>query len=450
MASRRSVIAVLVVAVIGAVFALEAPPAAAQDGEQQTIFQNRMRYNAEDNTRIPAEAVVLSVEDADGNLIGEATSDAEGNWEVPVPGAGEYTVTVDEASLPDGVVLAEATTNPLSVVVEPDKSKPVIIALDSGVGGVTKQPAWEKAAQLTVEGIKLGLFLAMAAIGLSLIFGTTGLVNFAHSEMVTWGMLVAYFFNFYGLAGFIGWFADLPPPLGGGVHLIFAATLAVIVGGLTGGLLDAGIFAPLRRRGSSLISQLVITIGLSILARYIFLFIFGGNNKFFRDYSAQTAIDVGPVAITPKDLVNVILAIIVLGGVGLLLQKTRIGKAMRAVADNRDLAESSGIDVQRVIRIVWIVGGALAALGGVFIGMADQVSWQIGFRNLLLIFAGVTLGGLGTSYGALVGCLVVGVAIQLSTMIIPVELKNVGALVALVLVLLVRPQGILGKAERIG
>ena len=137
-------------------------------------------------------------------------------------------------------------------------------------------------------------------------------------------------------------------------------------------------------------------------------------------------------------------------GVGLLLQRTKIGKAMRAVADNKDLAASSGIDVDRVILFVWAAGGGLAAFGGVLFGVTEQVSFQMGFRLLLLMFAGVTLGGLGTAYGALVGSLIVGVFIQVSTLWVPTELKNVGALVILILILLFRPQGILGQAERVG
>ena len=165
------------------------------------------------------------------------------------------------------------------------------------------------------------------------------------------------------------------------------------------------VFRPLRTRGVSLIAQMVVTIGLSILARYIFLFVFGGNLRFFRDYSAQSALQIWIIEITPKDLITVILSVLILIGVGFFLQRTQTGKAMRAVADNRDLAESSGINVQRVIRIVWIGAGALAGLGGVFIGLAEQLSWLIGFRMLLLIFAGVVLGGLGTAYGAFLGCL---------------------------------------------
>jgi branched-chain amino acid transport system permease protein len=126
-----------------------------------------------------------------------------------------------------------------------------------------------------------------------------------------------------------------------------------------------------------------------------------------------------------------------------------MGKAMRAVSDNRELAESSGIDVERVISWVWVSGASLAALGGVFFGL-DQVKWDFGFRTLLLLFAAVTLGGLGTAYGALVGALVVGLAIQLSTLFIDAELKNMTALLVMVIILLFRPQGILGRPERIG
>ncbi len=122
---------------------------------------------------------------------------------------------------------------------------------------------------------------------------------------------------------------------------------------------------------------------------------------------------------------------------------------MRAVADNRDLAESSGIDVQRVITTIWVAGGSLAALGGVFLGL-DQVKWDFGWRILLLLFASVVLGGLGTAYGALAGALVVGLAINLSTLVFDAELKNMWALALLVVILLFRPQGILGQRERIG
>ena len=128
---------------------------------------------------------------------------------------------------------------------------------------------------------------------------------------------------------------------------------------------------------------------------------------------------------------------------------TRMGKAMRAVADNRELAESTGIDVERVIMLVWVMGGGLAALSGVFFGL-DQVKWDFGFRILLLVFAAVTLGGLGTAYGALIGSLIVGLTLNLSTLLIDAEVNNMVAFFMLAVILLFRPHGILGRPERVG
>ncbi|MCQ3803454.1 MAG: branched-chain amino acid ABC transporter permease [bacterium] len=445
--SRRRV-AAGVLLILG-ILLLEAGPVAGQSSE---TVGTRLRYQNEEGERIPVEGVMLSVTTVDGSEVGSGVTDADGAFSVPVPQPAVYLVSIDVETLPVGIRLREPDRVNVEVEVGEGRSARAIFSLISGdapvveSGGITVR----RVAQLTTEGIKLGLFLGMAAIGLSLVFGTTGLVNFAHGEMVTWGMLSAYFFNYYGLAGAFGFMAGWWPPLGQGMNLILAAVMAVIIGGASGYCMDRWIFRPLRTRGVSLIAQMVVTIGLSILARYVFLFLFGGNLRFFKDYSAQSAIQIWIVDITPKDLITVVLSVLFLIAVGLFLQRTQTGKAMRAVADNRDLAESSGINVQRVIKIVWIGAGALAGLGGVFIGLAEQLSWLIGFRMLLLIFAGVVLGGLGTAYGALLGCLLVGVGIQLSTLFIPVELKNIGALVVLALVLVLRPQGLLGRRERFG
>jgi neutral amino acid transport system permease protein len=133
------------------------------------------------------------------------------------------------------------------------------------------------------------------------------------------------------------------------------------------------------------------------------------------------------------------------------LLKTKTGKATRAISDNPDLAAASGIDVDRVIRIVWIVAAALAGLAGVLWAyFRPGIKWDMGAQILLLIFAAVTLGGLGTAFGALLGALVVGMLVEVSSLVIPSDLKYVGALVVLIVILLVRPQGILGRRERIG
>jgi neutral amino acid transport system permease protein len=274
----------------------------------------------------------------------------------------------------------------------------------------------------------------MCAVGLSLIFGTTGLVNFAHGELVTFGALLAYLFN-----------VTL------GLHLMIAAPIAVVLAGVFGALFDRGFWRPLRNRGTSLIALMVVSIGASLALRHMFLYQFGGRTRPYDDYAIQTdTIDFLNITMVRKDIWIVAVSIILLVLVALALERTRIGKATRAVADNKDLAESSGIDVEKVILVVWAAGTALAAVGGIFLGLTEQVSWLGGFQLLLLMFAGVVLGGLGTAYGALVGSIVVGLAVQLSVLFISSELKNVAALLILALVLLVRPQGILGRKERVG
>jgi branched-chain amino acid transport system permease protein len=441
-------------ALLGVLLLFALLPAAALALQGAEAITTTISYeDPESGEKVAGVGVAITVTTEDGELVGTAVTDDEGVFLLDVPGPGVYVVELDGETLPEGVTLKNPDRNPATVKVETGQVGRTIFSTQSGEGaaddggGIT----FRQVAQLTLEGIKLGLFLGMGAIGLSLIFGTTGLVNFAHGEMIGFGMLVAYFFNFWGFAGALGFMEGWPAPFGSGVNLILATLFAIAGGALLGWTFDKLVFAPLRRRGVSLISQMVVTIGLGLLLRYIYLFIFRGTPRFFKDFTAQQAIEGIPlVDITPKDAITALLSVIVLTGVGLFLVRTRLGKAMRAVADNRDLAESSGIDVQRVIRFVWVLGGALAGLGGVFIGLSEQVSWNIGFRILLLIFAAVILGGLGTAYGALVGAVIVGIGIQVSTLFIPTELKNVGALVLLILVLVFRPQGILGRKERVG
>jgi len=224
----------------------------------------------------------------------------------------------------------------------------------------------------------------------------------------------------------------------------------VLVCGALGGVQDLVLWRQLRRRSTGLIAMMITSIGLSILLRYFFQYIFGAETRSYAEYSVQAGVTFGPVEIAPRDLIGMGVAILMLLAVAYWLLRTRLGKATRAVADNPPLAAASGIDVQRVILVVWIIGGGLAALGGVLLGVSQQVRFDMGFNILLLIFAAVTLGGLGTAFGALVGSIVVGLFITVSTVWIPSELKNVSALGILILILLVRPQGILGRAERVG
>jgi neutral amino acid transport system permease protein len=196
--------------------------------------------------------------------------------------------------------------------------------------------------------------------------------------------------------------------------------------------------------------MMIVSIGLSLAARSALQLVFGGSYRPYAQYNVKEGMEIGPIRASAEDLWIILIVVVVIVAIASILQFSLVGKAMRAVSDSPDLAASSGIDVERVVLFVWALGGGLAALGGVLLGVQQQVFFEMGFRLLLLMFAGITLGGLGTAYGALVGSIVVGVFIEVSTLFIPTELKNVGALVVLIVVLLIRPQGILGRAERIG
>ena len=377
----------------------------------------------------PIEGIEVVVESTDGERIDAVESDEDGRWSVDLPGPGEYVVSIDADELPEGVTLSGEESR--TVTVAEGRRQPVNLGLEDGSRGAGGGGV--RAVQLLVDGLRFGLLIAMCAVGLSLIFGTTGLTNFAHGELVTIGAVVAWYIN-----------------VEGGISLIPAALLAMVVGMGVGALNELGIWRPLRRRGTGLVAALVVSIGLSLTLRYAIQIVYGGRSNPYVQYQSQRAVDYGLFNLTNRALFSIIISVVVLVLVALMLQRTKIGKAMRAVADNRDLAASSGIDVNRVIMVVWMMGAGLAALGGVLLGLSDQVQWDMGFRLLLLMFAGVTLGGLGTAYGALVGSLVVGIFVQMSTLVIPDDMKYVGGLLLLIVILVIRPQGILGSRARIG
>lgn len=378
----------------------------------------------------PIPDVELVVRDEAGEEVGRVTSDAEGKWLLELPGPGTYQVELLTDTLPPDVALTNPDRNPATLEVFGGLTLQVAFNFDEVAGGTTFT---RQLAQGIFSGLKTGLIIAIAAVGLSLVFGTTGLINFAHGELVSFGAIVAWFLN-RGRA-------DL--------NLLLAAPLAVGIGGAFGGGLEAGFFARLRARRVSGFQFLVITIGLSLLFQSV-LRLWYGNSFGQYDLPAQSALKVGPVTTTPRDLVVMTIAVAVLVGVAALLQLTRIGKAMRAVSDNRDLAEASGIDVGRVIVTVWVLGGSLAALGGILQGATVNIHYLNGFKLLLLMFAAIILGGLGSAYGAMVGGILVGLASEVSVVWFSSELKLIWALLILIGVLLIRPQGVLGRAERLG
>jgi branched-chain amino acid transport system permease protein len=366
-------------------------------------------------------------------VITTVSTDASGNWSYSPTVAGQFFITINPETLPSGVALTEPDKTTKSVVLFALTKSPPPVQFLTGIGP-ERSSQLEVAIQLTVDGFILSVMIALAALGLSLIFGTTGLTNFAHGEIITMGGLGTYMFN--------NWF---------GIHVIPAGILAVALTVLLSGWAqDRYIWKKLRKRGTGLIAMLVVSIGLGLLVRYMYLYIFGGNKEQYSQYAGQPGWQFGPLSLTPKATISVVIGLILLAAAIAWLLKSTMGKASRAVADNPALASASGINVEQVIQRVWILGALLAGYSGVMMGLNQGVQFLMGSDVLLLIFAAVTLGGLGTAYGALVGSFVVGMFIQLSTLVVPTELKFVGALVVLILVLLIRPQGIMGRKERIG
>lgn len=414
----------------------------------QVKEQSRDAAGKADNQ--PVVGVTITVTDADGVEVGTGQTDETGVVVIPVPDRGDYTVTLDESTLPDGQTLDARTAASQTVTKDSFVTTTKIVNFFTGESQSVSQTFVERLSQRILDGIRLGLVLAMCAVGLSLIFGTTGLTNFAHGEVVTFGGLATFVFNITGLS-FLGFLSFLPGVTEQGTfHILWAAPIGVVFGGLFGWALNAGIFSKLRHRGIGLVTQMVLTVGLSILLRNFFLSRFGGRTRPYREFTLQRAWEIGPVSITPRDAVVSLLSLVILVSVALALRYTRLGKATRAVSDNPDLASATGIDSERVIRLVWIIGGALAAVGGVFRGLDEQASFDMGSRLLFLMFAGITLGGLGSAFGALVGGFVVGIMVEVASLVVPTELKATPALMVLILVLLFRPQGILGKAQRVG
>lgn len=377
----------------------------------------------------PVENVLITI--SGGGFDAEVETGADGRFVFGVPEKTDYEVTLDESTLPEGIAVVEGT-NVQEVTVGAGGRVATNFFIGEGERNVT--PFFDQFVERLVTGLNFGLMLALASIGLSLVYGTTGLSNFAHAEMVTFGALIAWF---------LGVALALP--------LWAAIILAVGASAVFGYFLDAGLWRPLRRKGLGTVQLMIVSIGLSLALRYAFQFFIGGGTLQLPLSSSPEIQLFGSVSLTVIDMVSIAISLVAILAFAYWLTRTRIGKATRAISDNASLAAASGIDVDRVVRIVWIMAAGLAGLSGVLYAYyRPGLKWDMGAGVLLLIFAAVTLGGLGTAFGALVGSIIVGLLVEVSSLFIPADLKYVGALVVLIVILLVRPQGILGRKERIG
>lgn len=386
------------------------------------------------------------------------TTGQDGRWSISVTASGSYTLLLDPTTLPAGETLRDPSKNPRTVTIALGSSGAALFPLgpptgggpiasptdgssaEPGTGSSSDTPAASgsgitggRIAQQFTSGIVFGLLLALASVGLSLIYGTTGLSNFAHGEQVTLGGILAY----VGCQIF-------------GMPLLLSGVIAVTLGAASGWLQDSFIWHRLRKRGLGNTQQMIVTIGFAMALQYTFQFFLGGSPLRIVTTNPRT-VSIGDVIITQQSLISLVISAVALGGVAYFLVATRTGRATRAVSDNAALAAASGISVERIVRIVWTLGAGLAALGGVLLGLYfNATAWNMGATILLLMFAAVTLGGLGTAFGALVGSIVIGLVSEMSSLLIPSDLRYGGALLILILVLLFRPQGILGRAERVG
>lgn len=367
------------------------------------------------------------------------TSGEDGRWFFAVDAAGEYTVTIDPATLPEGQFIAQvdsrtvqASLNGNVAALFPLTDDIAVAEADVEAGSQANPFSWPRFWQQFVSGIRMGLLIALASLGLSLVFGTTGISNFSQGEMVSLGGILAWMFM--TLTG----------------NLLLSGILAVLGAALFGYLQDKVLWAPLRKRRLSLMQLMIVSIGLSILLQYTFQLLFGAGVIRIDPRTPETITMLG-ITLTVQSYIAMGVSLLAIIAVGIALMYTRFGRATRAISDNPSLAEASGINVDKVVRLVWIIGSGLAGLSGVFFGLVfNGINWFTGGQMLLLFFAAVTLGGLGTAFGAFVGSMVIGMMVELTNIWLPGDLKYATALLLLILILLVRPQGIFGRKERIG
>jgi neutral amino acid transport system permease protein len=277
--------------------------------------------------------------------------------------------------------------------------------------------------QLLINGIAIGSILSLAAIGLTLTYGILKLSNFAHGDFMTLGAYLTWLTNSSGLNI---WLSMMISAVGTIIAMLIAEYL---------------LWKPMRDRRASDTTLIIISIGLALFVRNGILFFYGGSNQQYQ-LPVVRALEFGDLRIAYYRIVVVGLAIAAIIALHLILKNTKIGKAMRAVADNIDLARVSGINVERVVLWTWIITGTLTALAGAMYGLIAVVRPNMGWFLILPMFASVILGGIGNVYGAIAGALIIGIAQELSVPFLGSEYKLGVALAIMILILLVRPQGL--------
>jgi len=281
--------------------------------------------------------------------------------------------------------------------------------------------------QLVIYGVVLGSIITLGAIGVSLIFSILRFAHFAHGDLMTLGA----YFAFVGVVGL-----DIPMPV---VFLpALAATALAAVG------IDKVLYRFLRK--SSPIIMLISSVGTALMLRSMIQIIWGPDNQIYRT-GIEMPLRFAGFQIKPDQITIVIGTLVLVALLHLYFHKTRMGKAMRAMADNMDLAKISGIHTEKVIFWTWVIGALLAAAGGIFLGIDTRLNPIMGWRLLLPVFAAAILGGIGSFWGAIVGGYVIGIAQELSTLFISPAYKPAVAFAIMVLMLVIRPRGLFRGKE---
>ena len=285
--------------------------------------------------------------------------------------------------------------------------------------------------QTTVNGLSLGAIYALGAVGLTLVYGILKLTNFAHGDFLTFGAYMAYLVN-------VTW----------GAPLVVAVFWAMAATALLGLLFERTLWGPMRRRRAGFLQLILMSIGLAFLLRAVIQWFWGTEIRSL-DVDNTSSVEFLGLRVGETELIVIVVGVVVIAAVGLMLRYSLLGKRMRALSDDLDLAETSGIDTKRVILYTWIFSGALAGLAGVMAAATTNLRPELGFELLLPIFAAVILGGIGDAFGALAAGMVLGVMTEWSTLLIDARWKVAVGFVVLVVVLIIRPQGIFGKAKAI-
>ncbi|MGD1986132.1 MAG: branched-chain amino acid ABC transporter permease [Desulfobacterales bacterium] len=301
--------------------------------------------------------------------------------------------------------------------------------------------------ELTVYGIVFGSIISLGAIGLTLVFGIIRFANFAHGDLMSSGAYVALFMVTSALA-WIGIPDTNFGMLSFGWRMLIAFPVAMFAVAAIAIALDRILYRKLRAKKSHAVIMAMSSLGAAFILRMLILIFWGADSLFYRPGMLRPAIEFPlNIKIRPDQILILIVVFSLVVLLHLYLQKTKMGKAMRATADNMELALVSGIDTERVIMMTWGLGGGLAAAGGILYGIDVQLHPYMGWNFLIPLFAATILGTVGNIYGALVGGLVIGIAQQVSTAFLMPTYKPAVAFILMILILLFRPKGIFGGKE---